>query len=203
MAKCFCPMSDVAIQHIRALSESYRLLIAAANDYNGIALANRRQIEKAIDRADRLGEIIEGYICSWENCSPCLVYSCGWEFCRRNLEILNSIPNLPDPPVCPTNTTATATSCSGTETTNANTTNADAAEATATTQDAPTPPTPNVTLRLAATNAMNTVAASAINAVANYQENPKEALPFQTRGQVPPIPTLPKIPLPSNDDDTK
>lgn len=101
MTKCFCPLSEIAVQQIKSLCESYRLMIAAANDYNGIALANRKQIECAIARADHLGEIIERYLCSYEHGAPCMIYSCGWEYCRRNLEILHAMPDLPDIPEHP------------------------------------------------------------------------------------------------------
>jgi hypothetical protein len=91
----FCPLSDMAIGHLKNLTESYRLAVAAAAEYNNIALADRRQIENALILADRLGEMINHYICSWKAGVPCMIYNCGWEYCERNLQILNSLDNLP------------------------------------------------------------------------------------------------------------
>ena len=98
MKKYICPLSDVAIAHIEALTQSYKQAVDAACDYNGIALANKKQIENALKLADHLGQTIECYLRSWECGSPCLNYSCGWEYCQRNLQILNAMPNLPDLP---------------------------------------------------------------------------------------------------------
>ncbi|MDD4572455.1 MAG: hypothetical protein PHN47_08260 [Clostridia bacterium] len=98
-----CPLSLDASSQIKALTESYRLAIAAASDYNTISLASRKQVEAAIARADRLGEAIDCYLNGWQRGIPCLLYSCGWEYCRRNLEILNSLPNLPKIPPKPKN----------------------------------------------------------------------------------------------------
>lgn len=98
MEKFTCPMSDVAIAHIEALTRSYKMAVDAACDYNGIAVASKKQLENALCLADHLGQAIQSYLCSWESGSPCLNYSCGWEYCQRNLEILNALPNLPDLP---------------------------------------------------------------------------------------------------------
>ena len=98
MPKFTCPMSDIAICHIKDLTGSYKDAIEVAAIYNSVALANKKQIENALGLADKLRCVIESYICSWENGAPCLNYSCGWEYCQRNLQILNSLPNLPDLP---------------------------------------------------------------------------------------------------------
>lgn len=93
-----CPMSNFAIEQIKNLSASYKLALEAAAQYNSIALANKKQIESALTLADRLRQVLESYLHSWERGVPCLTHSCGWEYCQRNLQILNSLPNLPDPP---------------------------------------------------------------------------------------------------------
>ncbi|MFZ5352918.1 MAG: hypothetical protein ACOZCL_09365 [Bacillota bacterium] len=41
------------------LINSYRLLVGAADEFNKISLANKHDVEEAIDRADDLGEIID------------------------------------------------------------------------------------------------------------------------------------------------
>ena len=119
MSNFICPMSELAILHIRSLTESYKLALDAALEYNTIALANKKQIENALDLADNLGQAVQSYICSWENCSPCLTHSCGWEYCQRNLEILNALPNLPD---LPTQDYTTDININATENNNGNTT---------------------------------------------------------------------------------
>lgn len=105
MKHYYCPLSVDACHQLKELSESYRLAVAAASDYNTISLASRKQVEAAIARADRLGEVIDCYLNGWQRGIPCLLYSCGWEYCRRNLEILNCLPNLskimPKPPHYP------------------------------------------------------------------------------------------------------
>lgn len=101
MKRYCCPLSLDASRQIKELSESYRLAIAAASDYNTISLASRKQVEAAIARADRLGEVIDCYLNGWQCGIPCLLYSCGWEYCRRNLEILNCLPNLAKLPIRP------------------------------------------------------------------------------------------------------
>ena len=98
MKRYFCPLSIDASHQIKELTESYRLAIAAATDYNGIALANRKQVEAAIARADRLGEVIDCYLNGWQCGVPCYLFSCGWESCRRGLEILGPLSKFPIPP---------------------------------------------------------------------------------------------------------
>ncbi|MGE5628692.1 MAG: hypothetical protein ACM3X7_11375 [Solirubrobacterales bacterium] len=44
------------------LVNSYRLLIGAAEEYNGIALATKKDVKKAIKRANELGEVIDNVI---------------------------------------------------------------------------------------------------------------------------------------------
>lgn len=41
------------------LASSYRLLVGAAEEFNGIALAHRKDVEDAIDRAGDLGHIVD------------------------------------------------------------------------------------------------------------------------------------------------
>lgn len=98
MEKIICPMSDVAIAHIEALTRSYKMAMDAAVEYNHVAVSGKKQLENALSLADHLGQAIQSYLHSWESGSPCLNYSCGWEYCQRNLEILNALPNLPDLP---------------------------------------------------------------------------------------------------------
>jgi len=50
------------IAALKPLSESYRLLVGAADEFNKIALAHKKDLEDAIDRADDLGDIIDKVI---------------------------------------------------------------------------------------------------------------------------------------------
>jgi hypothetical protein len=44
---------------LASISGSYRVLVGAAGEFNGIALVHRNDVEAAIERADDLGNIID------------------------------------------------------------------------------------------------------------------------------------------------
>lgn len=44
---------------LNSLASSYRMLVDAAREFNCISLAHRHDVEEAIERADKLGEIID------------------------------------------------------------------------------------------------------------------------------------------------
>ncbi|WWU64103.1 hypothetical protein QJR26_13855 [Clostridium baratii] len=44
---------------LKTLVDSYRLLIASASDINTIAIRRTKDVEKAIDRADEVGKLID------------------------------------------------------------------------------------------------------------------------------------------------
>ncbi|MDF2840983.1 MAG: hypothetical protein K0Q99_1755 [Clostridia bacterium] len=48
---------------LASLSNSYRLLIGGAEEFNRITLVHRHEAEEAIDRADELGDIIDDVEC--------------------------------------------------------------------------------------------------------------------------------------------
>lgn len=50
------------ISALKPLSESYRLLVGAADEFNGITLAHKKDLHDAIHRADDLGDIIDKVI---------------------------------------------------------------------------------------------------------------------------------------------
>jgi len=50
------------VQLLKPLSESYRLLVGAADEFNKITLAHKKDLSDAIHRADDLGEIIDKLI---------------------------------------------------------------------------------------------------------------------------------------------
>ena len=41
---------------------SYRLLVGAAEEYNGIALATKSEVKRALKRANKLGEVVDDLI---------------------------------------------------------------------------------------------------------------------------------------------
>lgn len=55
------------ISVLEPLSESYRLLVGAADEFNKITLAHKKDLEAAIDRADDLGDIIDKVIKTLDN----------------------------------------------------------------------------------------------------------------------------------------
>lgn len=54
-----CKDVKVLTEMLASISSSYRLLVGAAGEFNGIALVHRHDVEKAIDRAEDLGDIID------------------------------------------------------------------------------------------------------------------------------------------------
>ena len=62
----FASLDDPLIRDIRILIDilipivnSYRLLVGAADEFNGITLAHKSDLEGAINRADDMGDIID------------------------------------------------------------------------------------------------------------------------------------------------
>ncbi|MGI6711947.1 MAG: hypothetical protein ACOX4L_04320 [Bacillota bacterium] len=60
------------ISKLKPLAESYKLLVCAADEFNNIALAHKKDVKKAIDRADNLGDIIDDVISTLDKIMP------GW-----------------------------------------------------------------------------------------------------------------------------
>lgn len=67
------------------LINSYRLLIGGAGELNTIALARKKDVKDAIDRANELGDIIDELIDALDQCS--CEYS---NYCRIKGEILKT-----------------------------------------------------------------------------------------------------------------
>ncbi len=53
--KEICSLNDI----LTPLVSSYRLTVGAAEEFNRIALAHRKDVEEAIDRADDMGHLID------------------------------------------------------------------------------------------------------------------------------------------------
>ena len=54
-----CKDVRVLIDMLASLSNSYRLLAGAAEEFNGISLVHRKAAEDAINRANQLGDVID------------------------------------------------------------------------------------------------------------------------------------------------
>jgi hypothetical protein len=54
-----CKDIKVLTEILSSISNSYRLLVGAAEEFNRITLVHRHEAEEAIDRADDLGDIID------------------------------------------------------------------------------------------------------------------------------------------------
>lgn len=55
LLKEICTLSEI----LTPLVSSYRLSVGAAEEFNRIALAHRKDVEDAIDRADDLGHLVD------------------------------------------------------------------------------------------------------------------------------------------------
>lgn len=75
------------------LVNSYRILVGAANDLNGIALAKKGQVKNALKRAEEVGRLIEDVTDALDKCECryldyCVLYSECMK-CRINCEAIN------------------------------------------------------------------------------------------------------------------
>lgn len=57
--ECFLKEIVVLNEILTPLVSSYRLSVGAAEEFNRIALAHRKDVEDAIDRADDLGHLVD------------------------------------------------------------------------------------------------------------------------------------------------
>ncbi|MDD3704874.1 MAG: hypothetical protein PHC45_02235 [Clostridiaceae bacterium] len=59
MDECFLKEILILNEILTPLASSYRLSVGAAEELNKIALAHRKDVEDAIDRADDLGHLVD------------------------------------------------------------------------------------------------------------------------------------------------
>lgn len=71
------------------LVNSYRLLIGGADELNKIALSKRKEVKKALQRADDLGEVIDGIIEALEKASYAYL-----DYCSIKSEIIKGKMDL-------------------------------------------------------------------------------------------------------------
>ncbi len=87
-----CPPSEFAVASIKALSEAYRNLISAAREQEGSEIADKAQKLAAWRRAEHTGQMLDDLVANWEQgACPAVFYSCAWEQCQRNLEVINTL----------------------------------------------------------------------------------------------------------------
>lgn len=67
------------------LVSSYRLLIGGADELNKIALSKKGDIKDALERADKVGDIIDEIIKTLEKCN----YNCS-NYCELKSDILKN-----------------------------------------------------------------------------------------------------------------
>ncbi|AIY83539.1 MAG: hypothetical protein KIB43_12035 [Clostridium baratii] len=58
---------------LKTLVDSYRLLIASASDINTIAIRRTKDVEKAIDRADEVGKLIDEIVKIMDDYEHCYI----------------------------------------------------------------------------------------------------------------------------------
>lgn len=72
------------------LVNSYRLLIGGAEELNKVALAKKKEVKEALNRADELGEIIDNLIFALGKTSSCYLDYCSLKSeivkCKLNSE---------------------------------------------------------------------------------------------------------------------
>lgn len=66
------------------LINSYKLLISSADELNNIALSNKKHVKKAMERAEKLGCIIDKSMKILDSTSECY-----YDYCKIKSEIMN------------------------------------------------------------------------------------------------------------------
>ncbi|MFD3155829.1 hypothetical protein ACFIJ5_03045 [Haloimpatiens sp. FM7330] len=72
----YCDINNLT-DLITKLVNSYRLLVGGADELNKIALAEKKDIKKALNRAEDLGEIIDNLICILDKISCNYIQYCN------------------------------------------------------------------------------------------------------------------------------
>lgn len=106
-SKCQCPISEMAAESIKKLTESYDNLAAAAAKLEGAESCPEFLKDRAWQRVERVGRVLDNLLAAWEqqNCPP-LCFNCEWQECQRALAILDVltpcdqwfVPGLVKPP---------------------------------------------------------------------------------------------------------
>ncbi len=102
-----CSEINILADQLFKLANAYRLLVASANDLNGIALAKKKDVKNALRRAEELGALIEDLIETIDYCDCNYFKHCrlksdyisskiGIDFIRRDIDEELSIIKIID-----------------------------------------------------------------------------------------------------------
>ncbi len=87
-----CPMSEMAVNSLRQLSESYNTLVQTAVTLSAQDTVSERQKKRAFRRAERTGQVIDNLLANWElGTCPVVFHCCSWEQCQRELAIISAL----------------------------------------------------------------------------------------------------------------
>lgn len=78
----YCDVNNVC-EILSKLVNSYRILVGSADELNKIALASKKDIKKALKRAEELGEIIDDVIGDLDYCVENYT-----EYCKLKSKVL-------------------------------------------------------------------------------------------------------------------
>jgi hypothetical protein len=110
-------MSEMATESLQKISDSYQTLVQTAAELERSEQAPEYQKHMAYLRAERVGRVLDNLLACWEeNACPPVFFSCSWQQCERNLQIINALtpcdqwsaPNF-TPPTSSTDSTDSTT----------------------------------------------------------------------------------------------
>jgi hypothetical protein len=111
-------MSEIATESLQKIADSYQTLVETAAELERSEKAPEYQKHMAFLRAERVGRVLDNLLACWEeNACPPVFFSCSWQQCERNLQIINALtpcdqwsnPNF-TPPTTTAQTESEATS---------------------------------------------------------------------------------------------
>jgi hypothetical protein len=123
-----CPMSEMATESLQKISDSYQTLVQTAAELERSEQAPEYQKHMAFLRAERVGRVLDNLLACWEeNACPPVFFSCSWQQCERNLQIINALtpcdqwstPNFTPPTSSTSSTDSTDSTTSTTDQTTA------------------------------------------------------------------------------------
>lgn len=87
-----CLMSEMAVDQLKNLAESYDKLTRTAIDLAAQDMVTEQQKKRAFRRAERTGRVIDNLLANWElgECAS-VFHCCAWEQCQRDLAIINAL----------------------------------------------------------------------------------------------------------------
>lgn len=87
-----CPISQMGAESIKKLAESFDDLSSAAAKMSATEDCPDFLAQRAWQRAERVGQVLDNLINNWENaCCPALQFDCAWQQCERGLAIINTL----------------------------------------------------------------------------------------------------------------